>query len=89
MAVNIQTNAGGRRGVVREIVTAARGRPFALQGDVGTLAGIRSDSSAALDAELTRRQGGPGFDILVNNAGIGREGTSKPPRRRSSMNSWR
>ena len=29
----------------------------------------------ALDAELSKRQGGKQFDILVNNAGIGRQGT--------------
>ena len=47
---------------------------FAVQGDVGSVAGIRQFFQA-LDAELTKRHGSPQFDILVNNAGIGRQGT--------------
>jgi NAD(P)-dependent dehydrogenase (short-subunit alcohol dehydrogenase family) len=53
---------------------AAGGEAFALQGDLGTAAGIRQFHKS-LDAELTKRQGSNQFDILVNNAGIGRQGT--------------
>ncbi len=71
--VNFQKNAAAAGDVVRQIVTAG-GQACALQGDVGTVAGIQR-FFAALDAELTTRHGATGFDILVNNAGIGREGT--------------
>jgi NAD(P)-dependent dehydrogenase (short-subunit alcohol dehydrogenase family) len=73
VVVNYQRNAQAAADVVREI-EATREETFALQGDVGSLAGI-SRFFQALDAELTRRRGGNQFDILVNNAGIGREGT--------------
>ena len=73
VVVNYQKNAEAAAAVVREI-EAAGGAAFALQGDIGAVAGIRQFFTA-LDAELTRRRGGKQFDILVNNAGIGRMGT--------------
>src|SRR5208283_3865953 len=63
-------NTEAATAVVREI----GGQAFALQGDVGSVAGIRQFFQA-LDADLTKRHGSPQFDILVNNAGIGRGGT--------------
>jgi NAD(P)-dependent dehydrogenase (short-subunit alcohol dehydrogenase family) len=73
VAVNYQKNAAAAAAVVREI-EAAGGEAFAVEGDVGSVAGI-ARFFQALDAELTRRRGGKEFDILVNNAGIGRQGT--------------
>jgi NAD(P)-dependent dehydrogenase (short-subunit alcohol dehydrogenase family) len=73
VAVNFQKNADAASAVVREI-DGAGGAAFAVQGDVGTVAGIRQFFQA-LDAELTKRHGSNQFDILVNNAGIGRQGT--------------
>ena len=73
VVVNYQQNAEAAAAVVHEI-DALHEEAFAVQGDVGSLAGIRQFFQA-LDAELTKRQGSPQFDILVNNAGIGREGT--------------
>ena len=73
VAVNYQKNAEAAAEMVQEI-EAAGGEAFAVQGHVGSLAGIRQFFQA-LDAELTRRQGSNQFDILVNNAGIGRQGT--------------
>jgi NAD(P)-dependent dehydrogenase (short-subunit alcohol dehydrogenase family) len=73
VAVNYEKNAEAVAAVVQEI-QAAGGEAFALPGDAGSLAGIRRFFQA-LDAELTKRQGGPALDILVNNAGIGRQGT--------------
>jgi NAD(P)-dependent dehydrogenase (short-subunit alcohol dehydrogenase family) len=70
VAVNYQKNADAAAAVVREIGDEA----FAIQADVGSVAGIRQFFQA-LDAELTKRHGSPQFDILVNNAGIGRQGT--------------
>ena len=70
VVVNYQKNAEAAAAVVREI----GGEAFTLQGDVGSVAGIRQFFQA-LDAELTKRHGSPHFDILVNNAGIGRGGT--------------
>jgi NAD(P)-dependent dehydrogenase (short-subunit alcohol dehydrogenase family) len=70
VVVNYQKNAEAAAAVVREI----GGEAFALQGDVGSVAGIRQFFQA-LDAELTKLHGSPQFDILVNNAGIGRGGT--------------
>jgi len=70
VVVNYQKNAEAAAAVVREI----GGETFALQGDVGSVAGIRKFFHA-LDAELTKRHGNNQFDILVNNAGIGRGGT--------------
>ena len=73
VAVNYQKNADAASAVVREI-DGAGGAAFAVQGDVGTVAGIRQFFQT-LDAELTKRHGSNQFDILVNNAGIGRQGT--------------
>ena len=73
VVVNYQKNAEAAAAVVREI-EAASGEAFAVQGDVGSLAGI-SGFFQSLDAQLTKRRGGNRFDILVNNAGIGRDGT--------------
>jgi NAD(P)-dependent dehydrogenase (short-subunit alcohol dehydrogenase family) len=73
VAVNFQKNAEAAAAVVSEI-EAAGGEAFAVQGDVGTTAGIRQ-LLQALDSELTNRRGSNQFDILVNNAGIGRQGT--------------
>ncbi len=70
VVVNYQKNDEAAAAVVREI----GGEAFALQGDVGSVAGIRQFFQT-LDAELTKRHGNPQFDILVNNAGIGRQGT--------------
>ena len=70
VAVNYQKNAEAAAAVVQEI----GGEAFAVQGDMGTVSGIRQFFHA-LDAELTKRQGSNQFDILVNNAGIGRQGT--------------
>ncbi len=71
--VNYQKNAEAAVAVVREI-EGAGGEALAVQGDVGSVAGIRQ-LFQALDGELTRRRGSNQFDILVNNAGIGRGGT--------------
>ena len=73
VVVNYQKNAEAAAAVVREI-EATHEEAFAVQGDVGSVAGIRQFFQA-LDAELTKRYGSPQFDILVNNAGIGRQGT--------------
>ena len=70
VVVNYQQNAEAAAAAVREI----GGEAFAVQGDVGSVAGIRQFFQA-LDAELAKRYGSPQFDILVNNAGIGRGGT--------------
>jgi NAD(P)-dependent dehydrogenase (short-subunit alcohol dehydrogenase family) len=66
--VNFQKNAEAAAAVVSEI-EATGGEACALQGDVGSMAGIRQFFQA-LDDELTRRRGSNQFDILVNNAGI-------------------
>ena len=70
VAVNYQKNAEAAAEVVQEI----GGEAFAVQGDLGSVAGVRQFFQA-LDAELNKRQGNNQFDILVNNAGIGRQGT--------------
>lgn len=71
--INYQKNAEAAAAVVREI-EATHEEAFAVQGDLGSVVGIRQFFHA-LDAELTKRHGSNRFDILVNNAGIGREGT--------------
>ncbi|MGO9107656.1 MAG: SDR family oxidoreductase [Thermoguttaceae bacterium] len=73
VVVNYRKNAEAAAAVVRAIESRHE-EAFAVQGDVGSLAGIRQFFQA-LDAELTKRHGSPHFDILVNNAGIGRGGT--------------
>ncbi len=73
VVVNYQKNAEAATAVVREI-EAMHEQAIAVQGDVGSVAGIRQFFQA-LDGELTKRHGSPHFDILVNNAGIGRGGT--------------
>ncbi|MGA2034975.1 MAG: SDR family NAD(P)-dependent oxidoreductase [Thermoguttaceae bacterium] len=73
VVVNYQKNAEAAAAVVREIESMHEDG-FAVQGDVGSVAGIRQFFHA-IDAELTKRHGSPQFDILVNNAGIGRGGT--------------
>lgn len=73
VVVNYQKNAEAATAVVGEIESAG-GEAFAVQGDVGTVAGIRQFFQA-LDAELTKRRRSSQFDILVNNAGIGGHGT--------------
>jgi len=72
VAVNYRKNAEAAAAVVHEIAGSGR-EAFAVQGDVGSLAGIRRFFQA-LDAELTRRRDNNQFDILVNNAGIGKQG---------------
>jgi NAD(P)-dependent dehydrogenase (short-subunit alcohol dehydrogenase family) len=72
VAVNYRKNAEAAAGVVREI-EAAGGEALAVQGDLGSLAGIKTFFQT-LDGQLTQRRGGNQFDILVNNAGIGRDG---------------
>jgi NAD(P)-dependent dehydrogenase (short-subunit alcohol dehydrogenase family) len=73
VAINFQKNVAAAAATVRDI-EAAGGDAFALQGDVGTVTGIRQFFQA-LDAELNKRRGTNQYDILVNNAGIGRQGT--------------
>ena len=73
VVVNYQKNAEAAAAVVGEI-KAMHEEAFAIQGDVGSVAGIRRFFQT-LDAELSKRHGSPQFDILVNNAGIGRGGT--------------
>ncbi len=73
LVVNFQKNAEAASAVVREI-EGEGGEACAIQGDVGSLPGIRQFFQL-LDSELTKRRGGNQFDILVNNAGIGRDGT--------------
>jgi NAD(P)-dependent dehydrogenase (short-subunit alcohol dehydrogenase family) len=73
VVVNYQKNAAAAAAVVREI-EATHEEAIAVQGDVGSVAGIRA-FFRNLDAELGKRHGSPQFDILVNNAGIGRQGT--------------
>jgi len=73
VVVNYQKNAEAAAAVVREI-EAMHEQAIAVQGDVGSVVGIRQFFQA-IDAELTKRHGSPHFDILVNNAGIGRGGT--------------
>jgi 3-oxoacyl-[acyl-carrier protein] reductase len=73
IVVNYRSSAEAAATVVHE-VEAAGGESFALQGDVGSVDGIRQFFQS-LDAELTSRRGSNRFDILVNNAGIGRQGT--------------
>jgi 3-oxoacyl-[acyl-carrier protein] reductase len=73
IVVNYQRNAEAAAAVVREI-QGLGAEAVAVQGDVGSLAGIRAFFQT-VDAELTRRYGKSQFDILVNNAGIGRGGT--------------
>jgi 3-oxoacyl-[acyl-carrier protein] reductase len=73
IVVNYQKNAEAAATVVREI-GAAGGKAVAVQGDVGSLAGIGQFFQAA-DEALNRLCGSPHFDILVNNAGIGCGGT--------------
>jgi NAD(P)-dependent dehydrogenase (short-subunit alcohol dehydrogenase family) len=70
VAVNYQKNAEAAAAVVQEI----GGKAFAVQGDLGTVPGIRQFFQM-LDAELNKRRENNQFDILVNNAGIGRQGT--------------
>ena len=73
VAVDYQKNADAAAAVVGEIEAAA-GEAFAVQGDVGSVQGIRAFFQS-LDVELDKRRGNHQFDILVNNAGVGREGT--------------
>ena len=73
VAVNYQKSAEAAATAVREIETAG-GEAFAIQGDIGSVAGTRRFFQS-LDAELIQRRGSNQFDILVNNAGIGRQGT--------------
>lgn len=73
VAVNYQKNSEAAAAVVKEIGEAG-GEAFAVQGDVGTVAGIGSFFET-LDVELNKRRASNQFDILVNNAGIGRMGT--------------
>lgn len=73
VVVNYQKNAEAAAAVVREI-EATHEEAFAVQGDLGSVLGIRQFFQT-LDAELTKRHGNNQFDILVNNAGIGRQGT--------------
>ena len=57
VAVNYQKNAEAATAVVREIESAG-GEAFAVQGDVGSVAGIRHFFQT-LDAELIKRHGNP------------------------------
>ena len=74
VVVNYQRNAAAAAATVRDI-GAAGGKAVAVQGDVGSVAGVEQFFQSA-DAALTQLCGGPQFDILVNNAGIGRGGTA-------------
>jgi len=73
VVVNYQKDSAAATATVQEI-TAAGGNAFAVQGDIGSIDGIRQFFEL-LDAEFTKRHGCNRFDILVNNAGIGRQGT--------------
>lgn len=55
-------------------IEAAGGRAFAVQGDLGNVAGIDA-FYAALDRELEHRTGSARFDMLVANAGVMLHGT--------------
>jgi 3-oxoacyl-[acyl-carrier protein] reductase len=67
VAINFERNGAAADEAVAEIA-AAGGEAFAIQADLGSLAGVRT-LFAALERELDRR-GRKGLDILVNNAGI-------------------
>jgi 3-oxoacyl-[acyl-carrier protein] reductase len=90
VVVNYQKNAEAAATVVREI-EAAGGETFPVQGDVGSVQGIRQFFQS-LDTELTKRRGSNRFDILVNNAGIFTVGnvasssTACPPPQSLAMN---
>jgi NAD(P)-dependent dehydrogenase (short-subunit alcohol dehydrogenase family) len=61
VVVNYQKNVEAAAAVVREIEVMHE-EAFAVQGDVGSVAGIRQFFQG-LDAELTKRHGSPHFDI--------------------------
>ncbi|KTE44934.1 MULTISPECIES: SDR family NAD(P)-dependent oxidoreductase [unclassified Sphingopyxis] len=69
VAVNYAGSKDAADALVAEIV-ANGGQAFAVQADVGTMAGIES-MLAVCD---TAFGGTPNLDILVNNAGVGGEG---------------
>jgi NAD(P)-dependent dehydrogenase (short-subunit alcohol dehydrogenase family) len=68
----VAVHYGRGRATADETVSAIKasgGDAFAVQADLAEK-GAAAKLFAALDAELTRRNGGNRFDILVNNAGI-------------------
>ncbi len=70
---HVAINYSGSRDSAEKLVSeieAVGGRAFAVQADVGRLAGIRS----MLDACDAKFGGTPNLDILVNNAGVGGAG---------------
>ncbi len=69
VAVNYAGSKDAADALVTEIA-AAGGRAFAVQADIGTMAGIDA-MLAACDAQFG---GTPNLDILVNNAGVGGAG---------------
>ncbi len=73
VVVNYRKSGDAAAAVVHEIEAVGR-EAFAVQGDVGSVQGIRQFFET-LEAELTKRRGRNQFDILVNNAGIGKQGT--------------
>ena len=80
VAVNYQKNAEAAAEVVQEI----GGEAFAVQGDVGTVAGIRQFFQA-LDAELNKRQGTTSSTSWSTTPGsAGRARSNRPPRRSST-----
>ena len=69
VAINYAGNRAAAEALVAEIENE-KGRAFAVQADVSSLAGIEK-LFAACDLVFG---GAPGLDILINNAGIGRGG---------------
>ena len=69
VAVNYAGSRDAAEALVAEI-EGAGGKAFAVQADVGTMAGVET-MLAACDAVFG---GTPNLDILVNNAGVGGEG---------------
>ena len=86
MVVNFQKNAEAAAAVVREI-EAAGGEAFAIQGDVGSVAGIRQFFQS-LDAELTKRQAATSSTSWSTTPASAGKARSKPPPRRFSTSSW-
>ncbi len=73
---SVVVHYGTNRDAADEVVAVigqSGGTAFALQADVGSVAGIIGFYEA-LDRELVRRFGEARFDILVNNAGIAPRG---------------
>ena len=69
VVVNYQKNAEAAAAVVGEI-KAMHEEAFAVQGDVGSVAGIRRFFQA-IDAELAKRHGSPQCKFLFTNYSTG------------------